>query len=791
MTRFYSPYQFIPFSPSRDETSLTEYDKIKAGELPFVRHDRWDKDSFSGRIVCRLTTISPLVIGVRQEQPDEEEPATVIPYAEGQRLPANSLRGMIASVTESISNSAMRVLSKREAHEYAVRKAMRNSLKAIGLLRKDDQGWYITPLALSALRLTNNQLPQKWQKVFSNLHLKECLAHYVGFYPSDNDKWAQAFNTGRIKTYQHEDNPTITNYNKASCTNKKVNEKLFPNDGLNIHKGTLKPKHLTQEGITRGMFFISGGNEHYRQMPRKKHELFIPWPSDLNARNRLPVKPGLVGQFNSLLVSRYKDTKHEMPFMPIGYEGRFHDDHPQVVKSGDLVYFDVEISDDELLVTELSYSAIWRRPVGNLYDSLEQIDKNLLPWNGDRKYLTPAEALFGVIEKSGDGGTMDKTARNLASRLRFHDARAESEVTLPEETILLKILASPKPPSPSMYFHDPQRGYISKQKLDLRKHKPNGRKRYLPHPEWNKNGKGNKKWVTGHDQENRKQKLYCCPIPDNTSYWFHIDFENLSENELDLLRRAITPAPDKEFQHQLGLGKPLGLGQVKVEEIGVFLIDRKSRYGLEGISKPRYAKAHIKPNEQLASIYAQEKNAENQENWLALKEAEQNPLLDGKALQILRQIGLPNQYMDADIPVCYPFHSTQNRCEETEGFVWYVNNEKSERPQFLSGIKERHKLPTLDSNTETWQEIEPTVVDEDQQALRLGGLLPKNQRDYEEQDVQNAIEKTWPGSRVKEINLGKSQVVMMTSPALKQSLGNNEKVAFSVTEKSTLTLRQE
>ena len=712
MTRFYSPYQFIPVNTPRDTATLTEYDKIKAGKVSFVRHDRWDEDSYSGRVVCRLSTISPLVIGTRQEQPDEEEPATVIPYAEGQRLPANSLRGMIASVVESISNSAMRVLSKKEAHEYSVRMQPRNAFRKIGLLMQQKDGQYRLYPFNKFESVPRNKLKGK-------------------------------------KSYQHQDNNEQDNWHGQS-----------------------------------GIFYLRG---YHRDMPNKQKEYFIPWNGKLqNLGKPLLVDEQVVSSLDQEL-SKAMERNPDFPYLPVGYKRPERNAKKGFVRSGDLVFFDADGSK----VTAISYSAIWRRPVGNLYDSLERIDKNLLPWNSGREALTPAEALFGVIEKAGDGGAMDDTARNLASRLRFHDARAESTVTLPEDAILLKILASPKPPSPSMYFRNAQGGYVSKQKLDLSKHKPNGRKRYLPHPDWKTTLNGNKQWETAHENDNRKQKLYCRPIPDNTTYWFHIDFENLSENELDLLRRAITPAPEQAFQHQLGLGKPLGLGQVKVEEIGVFLIDRKSRYGMQGVFAPRYAKAYRKPNEPLTSEYAQEEKAENQENLLTLKEPEQNPLLDSNALQVLRQIGLPKQYMDPDIPVCYPFHSTQARCEETQGFVWYVNNEKSQRSQFLQEVKEHHKLPILDSDTEHWQQTTQGIVDENQQALKLGGLVPKNKRDYSEKEVEEAIERTWPGTRVQEVNLGKGRVVLVTASALKQALENNESVSFPVTEDSTLTLRLE
>ena len=629
MSRFYNPYQFIPFNrdseQERSRESPKQYEVIEKGEEPHIRHDRWDENGCSGRILCRLEVISPLVIGAHQEQPDENEPATVIPYAEGQRLPANSLRGMIASVAESISNSAMRVLNKREAHEYSVRMRPNSAFRKIGLLLQVDGQYRLYPLPKFE-SVPRSQLRQ-------------------------------------MRSYQHQDN-----------------------NGLEQWHGKT------------GIFYLRG---YPPDMPNKKKEYFIPWDGNLDSLAKpLAVGNDIVSALNRELAKAI-ERKPEFPYLPVGYQRPERNAKKGIVRSGDLVFFHAKNS----TVTAISYSAIWRCQAGNLYEYLENINKDLLPWNKDRKALTPAEALFGVIEKAADGGVMDNAARNLASRLRFHDAQAEHEVELlgGRQGQLLKILASPKPPSPSMYFHDPQGGYIDKQELNLRQALPNGRKRYLSHPDWETTINNKNKWETAYpdDKKTRKQKLYCHPIPSKSKYWFHIDFENLSENELDLLRRAITPAADREYRHQLGLGKPLGLGQVKVEEIGLFLIDRKSRYGLEGVFSARYHKAHIQPDENLPDRYREQIDIRS-ETKKPLKEPEHNPLLDTTALQAMQKIGCP-EYMEENLSVCYPYDASQGQkpYAEKQGFKWFMNNEEIGKQCLASPLAQGNLQPL-----ETFEKVE-------------------------------------------------------------------------------------
>ncbi|MBK6744816.1 MAG: hypothetical protein IPG66_18425 [Hydrogenophilales bacterium] len=76
--------------------------------------------------------------------------------------------------------------------------------------------------------------------------------------------------------------------------------------------------------------------------------------------------------------------------------------------------------------------------------------------------------------------------------------------------------------------------------------------------------------------EDLSQKAWVTPIQPRKDFHFHLDFENLSEWELGALCYALQPSLD--YRHKLGMGKPLGLGSIHIEPVGMFLVNRVKRY---------------------------------------------------------------------------------------------------------------------------------------------------------------------------------------------------------------------
>ena len=223
-----------------------------------------------------------------------------------------------------------------------------------------------------------------------------------------------------------------------------------------------------------------------------------------------------------------------------------------------MVYFDVDPAGAK--VTEISYSAIWRgrvedsttKKAATTFSFFRQIDPELLPFNPDRRKISVAEQVLGFVEErkpEKDKKTGEPGGLALASRIRFSDALlAEGETNVLDREVRLKILGSPKQPCPVMYFKPQtgQGGYIAKRSLNPAQHMPQGRKWYL-HA---KGSADDRPWETKHPQESQNQKNLVRPIRGGKQFFFHVDFDNLSDEELGLLRYALEP--DGKFHHKVG-----------------------------------------------------------------------------------------------------------------------------------------------------------------------------------------------------------------------------------------------
>lgn len=727
--QFHNPYQFIPVTGTvnGEKTSSLEFDEVLSGS-PFVRHDRWDDNSYSGRMLCRLRTLSPLIVGATHDPAHENTHPKPIPQYQNQAgvsIPGNSLRGMVSSVAEAISQSSMRVLGEVGSRDsiYSVRKDMQHSLKAIGMVHRDDkENITITPIAMVAMPLEGMQIPAKWQKVFGkDTPLRECVASYVGNYKDRKNDVTKALNSGTLKSYQHLAHKRYHSMALRTPKDLRVSSKIKPHsDYLHMRGPVLLGQTYTdlQDGVNsqkvNGVVYVVGGRGKNNKMPRKKHELFLPFDASTLDRTPLSVPDNLLPRFENVLRQRFKDEAQKV-YLPEGYNRRSalaFDSQRDIVQTGDLLYFDVNKQGDT--VTDVSYTAIWRDVVaGSLSESLiSRSGINTLPWGHEhRTALSPAEQLFGVVEdqkkkkhKLRDGDAT-QNSRSLASRIRFFDAIAENaDLTLMEATPL-KILASPKPPSPALYCS--RQGYVKKSDLDF-SNSPgateiNGRKRYIPQPKANPNT-----WTTQKPDENEQQKVICTPIPNGEAFYFHIDFDNLSEAELGLLTAAVAPgclgSSDKSYQHQLGMGKPFGFGQIAVDRMGTFLIDKKARYSKLGLLNTARYSQWFDGNEKLSAaceaLYPAEYKAAqslDKENDVALQQFQQ--YIDQQSLDILLTI---SDASNVTHPVCYPFVDSEDYYSESEGYSWFVRNDSHKKAkkdrQALRPVEAGKTLPTLNTN---------------------------------------------------------------------------------------------
>lgn len=630
--KFHSPYQFIAIKKCDEDnkTAYSDQQDLQKQSNAFVRHDYWHNEGYSGRIHCTLKTESPLVIGGTQIAGTKDKPGVVIPYPYKNepdvpeslarlKIPANSLRGMVANIAETLSQSSLRVLSSEQYSSYTVRKNVKDPIKKMAVLYKKGEEFYLYPLsevsAISAYGDSKNINDAQFIKAAKTFQNKNSV-QFV---------YATRSNNGTVTDLSYE------------LDTKKI----------------------------KGVLYIRG-----EYIDTKKKESFIEWDGKIDETKGIKVTEQVKAQ--EITLRQYEDKDDPDNALPQGYKRDWKKEGHAIVQAGDLLYFNVENN----TVTELSYSQIWRKAINsNLYKALLRItnDQDVLPWNSQRNKLTPAETLFGVVEDEPD---KDKPARNLASRIQFTEAvttKPQGVKLQPE--VILKILDSPKPPSPSMYFYAAKGKPIYKRELDLKKHNPNGRKHYLPQPEandeitWKSKFNKNNPPKSKEGKTNWSQYLKCKPIPQETEFSFDIHFENLSKVELGLLQIALQPTNNDDFIHRLGLGKPLGLGQIKLKIDKTYRVKRTERYSLKGLQ---------------------------QASELEFNNEADDSLIDPQTWEDLKTL-----YNPANIiyPVCYPFNGKKGQSPygEKEGFSWFEENEKAsyKAKQQLKRVTANSEIPVL------------------------------------------------------------------------------------------------
>ncbi|CRI67872.1 putative Cold-shock DNA-binding protein family [Thiocapsa sp. KS1] len=687
-------------------------------------------------------------------------------------IPGSSVRGMVSAVAEALSQSSLRILEDRV---YSVRVNVREekALSALGQLVRlsqpaaDGSEFELVPVALPTLEQENGRfaLPTRWRGVFRDFTWGQVLTSYVDGYEPVAVLGGGKELRLRSDTFLATEQPTshdpahpqfyYASLAPAMAFTRSVTEAIDAGlrHGFDPSQPALKVKdardrhfllgrrlgHLltpaqwgqltpAQQNLHVPGYLRVLGIDGRTDMPTtKKHEIFIPCPKG-KPTPRLPVPQHVLKTFEAIGEERARDSDGQHPFALRGI------DHWRC-QEGDLVYFDI---DDNGRISEISISAVWRRKLGDrstdrmqsAHDFFDAQAPNhlLTPLRADpedghpRKGLTPAELLLGVVEERR--AEDDVSARGLASRVRVYDAVSFRAPRIAATPITLKTLSSPKPPSPALYFHaetDPT-AYIPKGHLDKdspERHRPNGRKFYLHHPAKGLEGNDPQHWTCRSRAADGRDhlRLSCRPlIPEaDNPFWFHLDFDNLSDAELTLLITSLRPGT--AHRHKLGLGKSLGLGTVRVEIAGLFLVDRQARYGAKALEQPRYARGWL-PGQPTANAqapawaarYTREAAAipssAGAEDWSTAVDPTSQPwwdprLIEANALAILNTLGDPTS-LQPNTPVHTPLTEQQRQANhadpartEKETFKWFVANVQPDARKMLPPVEPGQPLPTL------------------------------------------------------------------------------------------------
>ena len=676
---FHNPYHFIPINKPDTDHWLPE-SELNADSHHSHAIYRSQTKLYHGRIICRLSTETPIFIGSGKK--DNTEPAEIENYRlNGQlAIPATSLRGMISSLAEAASNSAMRVLDNGL---LSYRKTADDALRKVGMVIYENGKWFVIPMINS-----NNAIKLKNAYTAGNMNS----------FIDKSQSWSPEHNT----VYYLAENPGDYDVPQESYT----------------------------AGMKPGILRILGKEGRTQELENKKHELFLPVHWDYVDKENNTFKyqaykqaklqtvieiPGPVlerytelADQRSMTQKNNKELKDDetcqsVSWLPFHLKGtkRQHDGKHNICKLPINEYGLIYYAANNNQVTEIAYSSIWRGRVETSLDKAAKvysfIPDDLLPFNKNRIRLSPAELLFGFSELNADDSKNDEKALSFAGKVRVSAGTIpeypedESELHYPDEMkITLKALSTPKLPSPALYFRtrndNSNNDYIPKQELNPSHHTAKGRKYYLHamRTEDQKNvqklssngeavngGDSKLPWKTHDETESPKLKVKIRPLKHKQKFYFHIDFNNLTEWELGLLSYALRPA--NSFRHRIGMGKPIGLGSVKIDILALQTIDRKKRYAQDKIDAERF----------------------NRHNWVNTADIDEldkagykvvptsGPLdpvtlrkifTDTMEANIYRALELLGNPHNVKYPVHYP--QVQTKPIEQKNYQWFVANDK-------------------------------------------------------------------------------------------------------------------
>lgn len=539
-----APYNFVELS-----------DQVVEAE-PLLPNDRYYPDRHTGKIECRLTTESPLYIrcgltptdfaefgdknheDLTSEQRRQRAEFFTNPASQRPTLPGSSLRGLFRTLVEIVSFSKIERVSEQQRfffrdfvaaplkEEYEKHLDKGKKVKA-GYLVKQNDGWYIRP----ALPIEDK--PFIWVK----------------------EKDLRGKIPGLINMKSPEYRPQYK-YNISFGSVYPKNGRLFAKD----ISSDCKAYKYTGVLVTSGNMLEASDNPDNLQ--RQNHCL-IREPN--SKAEPLKISDDAIKHYCNALTTfqRGKPPYDKNPF----------NENLGVLEKGRAIFYCQPQQAN--IVTLFGQSPNFRIPYSPTSDGCAASAVDFIPdYLRNPDVLDIAEAIFGYVRNEKREKNQARAGRVFVSDA-ICEKTASDDIWLKNGSITPKILASPKPTTFQHYLVQPEETKAEKSKLKHYAKQPGetvirGYKLY-----WHQGSSPSIELDKPDISESQKTQIK--PMKAGISFKFTIHFENLSNVELGALLWVLNLAGDKDYRLSLGMGKPLGMGAVKISH-ELWLCDRISRY---------------------------------------------------------------------------------------------------------------------------------------------------------------------------------------------------------------------
>jgi CRISPR-associated protein (TIGR03986 family) len=572
-----APYNFVELPESVVE--------VFPNSLPQQnRYYAQSENRYTGRIECTLTTESPVYIrcGLTKEEfkngsESKDLPNFFYTNPSGEStkpvIPGSSLRGMLRNLVEIITFSKIDQVSDhqrlffravavspdkdslgKEYQKYVDN--LRNKTIQAGYLKKDNEGWYI-----QAAKKEYYMQPNRKQQSATFAWVREGDLDIQELIKFDEDGYKSQY--------------IPVSYRQVAIDYNDRAKRLFASD-------VDTPNTYPQK---KGVLVTSGNmkqDDSDKPSPRRNHCIVfdcLVFESDSNVE-KLRLDEKAIEYYRNALT----DFQKKSPFSK---------DWGMLNESCSVVFYYPPENGSKVVF--FGQSPNFRIPYTHQDNRYAATVADFIPThltsekeNYKIGLIDLADAIFGWVKKDNKK-ELSENMRQRASRIFVTDAQYQSNERGIwykgnfNDTITPQVLLEPKPTCFQHYLVQPEKDnpqadkaklkhYASQPESEtvIRGHKlywHKGKKPHFQHPEGNS--------ATGDHITKIK------PINSGVKFKFDIHFENLTNIELGALLWVINICQredkGKQYSFKLGMGKPLGMGSIKIEP-QLYLSDRHHKY---------------------------------------------------------------------------------------------------------------------------------------------------------------------------------------------------------------------
>jgi CRISPR-associated protein (TIGR03986 family) len=574
-----APYNFVPLPQT-----------IVLAEDEYVPHNAYDSKRTTGTITCTLTADSPLyircaLISAEFKRSEDERGHPVhnflqfakntpdFFYTENSQvpvIPGSSLRGMLRSLVEIVSYGKMekiadkglmyRAVGDTTSHGNTYRSRLMHTSRPnhyegkmqAGYMEQVGGDWYIRPA-----------IDQ------SGMTFRRIEFQYPNRIPAGLRPWKTSHNAQEIYIQTDPYRPHDHNNHRVTL----------------YYSAVTYASAAPQSGFDAGVLVKTG------HINRKHMHFVFHLPDTTKLINELP-------HLSDAAISRYREQLTKEQLSLLGGAGVLRDGQPvfYIVEKGEVLF---------------GHAMMFRLPY-------QQSPRDLVPFYDDFAAKTDiAEGIFGYVPSH----FLD-TRKPYAGRINISSAICVTMPQEPEPTtslIIPRVLGTPKPTTfqhylvqqtPERIFRRDRNGNVLYDESGNPRHHKNlsdydssatetairGHKQYWHKEEVTRQDIEDNDFVARlHDPTLRNprdpdpltdtQHTQFKPVSVGATFKFDIHFENLSQVELGALLWVLRLCDDSytadkggPYRFKLGMGKPLGMGSVKLTTTAIKHIEHQSRY---------------------------------------------------------------------------------------------------------------------------------------------------------------------------------------------------------------------